>query len=91
MSDNIQRFTSINGDFFIEEEGELKAGDWFKSKFRSENKFFHFVQVGAVVPEGLICYETRILYPFTDVICKVRIDYDRWYQEKCVPHLNKIV
>lgn len=25
-------------------EGEIKEGDWYKSKFRSENKFFHYEQ-----------------------------------------------
>jgi len=29
---------------YLPVEGELKEGDWYKSKFRTENKFFHYEQ-----------------------------------------------
>jgi len=78
----MKQFKSCNGDFFIESEGDIKAGDWFKSKFRTENKFFHFVQVGQVVDDGYVCYDTKVPYPKSDVICKVEIDFKRWSDEK---------
>lgn len=81
-----RKFVSVNGDFFIESDGEIKSGDWFKSKFRTENKFFHFVHVGHVLSDGYVCYDSGVTYPKSDVICKVEIDFKSWYENR----LNKI-
>jgi len=89
---NTQRtqFVSCNGDFFIEADGEIKAGDWFKSKFRTENKFFHFVQVGHVLEDGYVDYESGATYPKDDVLCKVEIDFAKWWSERYKKIQDKI-
>lgn len=52
---------------FVPIEGEIKEGDWYKSKFRTENKFFHYEQ----------WKDDRTTYfgfdAKEDVICKVKL------------------
>ncbi len=87
----LQQFISCNKDLFIEDTGEIVAGSWFKSKFHTENKFFHFVEVGHVLPDGtLVCFSTGQLYPKDDIICKVKKDYYRWFTERVSKAVAKL-
>ncbi len=81
----------INTDF-KEEKGFLNIRDWFKSKFRSENKFFHYVQVGQITETGYIDAENGWNHDFDDVLHRsvvigsnVRKDVFELFLQKPVP------
>ncbi len=80
------QYLPILGSLNLKEQPILEAGDTFQSKFRSEHKFYHFVTIDEVFT-GLVardlghpdeiavyrCAETKVLYPHSDVICKVEL------------------
>lgn len=53
---------------FERQEGDLKIGDWFKSKWRSENKFFHYVKICEITETGYIDSENKWHHEFEDVV-----------------------
>ncbi len=59
-------FIMENKDF-VRVDGEIKTGDFFKSKVRTENKFFHYVQVKEITNKGYIDNSNGWLHFFEDV------------------------
>jgi len=65
--------TTLKNENFEPTLGDIKSGDWFKSKWRLENKFFHYVLVKKVLNNGYICADTNTIYPFDDVLHKAKL------------------
>jgi hypothetical protein len=53
--------------------GEILPGDTFKSQWRTDNKFFHYVTVKEVTDTEFISVDTDVSYSKDDAITKVKL------------------